>query len=150
MPLVIDCTTGEATIAADPVPTVAERKAAMRSQINSKRGRLFAAGYAPASGPLAGHTLQTRNVEDRSNWLTSQAAYSAAVAGGSGATMGANFRTAANDTVTTSYADGLAVLLAMAAWGAAVMGASWAHKDAVDAAEDHAALDNIDLGAGWP
>lgn len=150
MALVIDCTTGEASVVPDTVPTVAERKAVMRRQINTRRDAAFHAGYTPASGPLASHTLQTRDVEDRTNWLTSQAAYSAAVAGGAGAAMGANFRTAANETVTMSYADGLTVLLGMAAWGASVMAASWAHKDAVDAAQDDAALDAIDIGAGWP
>jgi hypothetical protein len=149
MAIVIDCATGEAIEVADPVPTLAERKAAKRRAINTRRDRCFAAGYTPASGPLQGHTLQTRDVEDRTNWLTSQAAYSAAVANGAGAVMGANFRTADNETVTMSYADGLGVLLGMAAWGAAVMGNSWSLKDAVDAAADDAALDAIDTGAGW-
>lgn len=74
----------------------------------------------------------------------------AAVAMGAGAVEDASFRTADNSTITLSYADGLAALLAMAAWGKAVMGRSWALKDAVAVAEDMAALAAIDIGAGWP
>jgi hypothetical protein len=49
-----------------------------------------------------------------------------------------------------SYADGLNVLLGMAAWGAACMSNSWALKDAANAAEDETALDAVDVESGWP
>lgn len=135
----------------DP-PTLFERKAAMKSAIDVLRDQAFADGFTVVGTgtDLDGHTLQTRDEDDKINWLTSQAAYSAAAAGGAGDVVDATFRTMSNDTVVLTYSEGLAVLLAMAAWGKTIMGNSWTLKDAVDAAEDHAALDAIDIGAGWP
>lgn len=152
--LVIDCGGGEETappiIRELPAPSLNEAKAALSAAIDARRDQCFADGFTPASGPLAGKTLQTRDVEDRTNWLTSQAAYSAAVASGAGAVEDAAFRTADNETIVLSYADGLGVLLAMAGWGKVIMGTSWALKDAVDAAMDIGALEAIDIEAGWP
>ena len=128
---------------------LSERKAALRDAVNDKLDALLTGGYTVQSGAMAGKVLQTR-LEDRTNWLVSQASYSAAVAAGQGAVEGARFRTADNATYTLTFADGLAVLLAMAAWGAACMDRSWALKDAIVAAEDQAALDLIDIEAGWP
>lgn len=149
---ILDLATGIETYEPDPVPTVPERQAMMRRQINDKRDGLFAAGF-PVSGTgtaLDGQTLQTRDESDKINWLTSQAAYSAAIAGGAGSVEGANFRTVSNATVTLTYTQGLNVLLAMAAWGKDIMGNSWVLKDAVADAEDGDALDLIDVEAGWP
>lgn len=148
--LIINCETSEEMLVATPAPTLEEAKAVAVIAIDRQRDAVLSAGFTPTSGPLAGKTLQTRNVEDRTNWLTSQAAYSAAAASGLGSVADATFRTADNETVVCTYADGLQTLLAMAAWGKAVMGASWALKDAVGAAEDLTALSAIDLGAGWP
>lgn len=135
--------------AVEPLP-LEEAQAMLRARIDARRDQCFADGFTPSSGPLAGKTLQTRGVEDRTNWLTSQAAYSAAVVSGDGAVENAAFRTADNETIVLSYADGLGVLLAMAGWGKAIMGNSWMLKDAVDAAEDVATLEAIDTEAGWP
>lgn len=122
-----------------------------RAEVDAKRDAVMAGGFVPANGPVAGHRLQTRNLDDRTNWLTSQAAYSAAVAGGHGAVMGAKFRTAGNQTIDASYDDGLATLLEMAAWGAAVMDRSWVMKDIeIGGAETFEALAAIDIEAGWP
>jgi len=125
-------------------------RAAKIEAVNARRDAVLTGGYTVQAGDMAGKVLQTRDLEDRTNWLISQGSYSAAVAGGHGAVVGARFRTADNETFTLSYADGLAVLLAMAAWGAAVMDNSWALKDAALAAEDAAALDGVDVEAGWP
>lgn len=148
--LIIDCATGEGTLVATPSLSLDEAKALARSAIDRRRDEVFAFGFTPSTGALAGKTLQTRNVEDRTNWLTSQAAYSAAVAGGFGSVVDATFRTANNETIACTYAQGLQTLLAMADWGKSVMGASWALKDAVEAAADLTALSSIDMEAGWP
>lgn len=148
--MIIDCTGGPPVITPVPPLTLAERKAALKADIEARAAQCFAAGFTPATGPLAGHTLQVRDNDDRTNWLTSQAAYAAAVAAGAGALPEAVFRTTANVTVTVTYQDGLEALLAMAAWGKQVMGNSWALKDAVDAAADDAELDLIDIATGWP
>ena len=84
------------------------------------------------------------------SWLTSQAAYGAAVAAGAGAISGATFRSAENITTVLTYAEGLGILLDMAAWAASVYGVCWSLKDAINACADDAALDGIDIETGWP
>ncbi|KQS55888.1 hypothetical protein ASG17_07510 [Brevundimonas sp. Leaf363] len=134
-----------------PAPTFEEAKAAKNAAVTARREAVFAAGFTPSTGALAGHTLQVRNETDKINWLTSQASYSAAVMGGHGAVMGATFRTADNETVVASFAEGLQVIVVgMATWGQQIMGRSWVLKDQIDAAPDRAALDAIDINAGWP
>lgn len=131
-------------------PTLEERKLQMTAVINAKRDQILTSGYSVPSGPLEGKVLQTRDLEDRTNWLISQGSYAAAVAAGQGNVAGAKFRTQSNETITLTFEEGLAVLLEMAAWGAAVMERSWDLKDVVAAAEDHDDLDAIDIEAGWP
>jgi hypothetical protein len=131
-------------------PSFDDLKAAKLAAVNAKLNEVLTGGFTVPSGDMAGKVLQTRNLEDRTNWLISQASYSAAVAAGQGAADGAEFRTADNSTFTLSYADGLTVLLGMAAWGAACMSNSWALKDAASAAEDEAALAAVDVEGGWP
>jgi hypothetical protein len=131
-------------------PTFEDRKSAKLAAVNAKLNEVLTGGFTVPSGDMAGKVLQTRNLEDRTNWLISQASYSAAVAAGQGAVEGAEFRTADNSTFVLSYSDGLAVLLGMAAWGAACMSNSWALKDAATAAEDETALDAVDVESGWP
>ncbi|MHA6686347.1 DUF4376 domain-containing protein [Mesorhizobium sp. A556] len=131
-------------------PTLEQLREAKIAAVNAKVSAVLSGGFTVPTGAMAGEVLQTRDNADRINWLVSQASYSAAVAGGQGAVEDAKFRTADNDTFTMSYADGLNVLLAMAAWGAACMDNSWSIKDAVNAADDQAALDAIDIDTGWP
>lgn len=134
-----------------PVADVlANRKEARRAEIYAKRDEIFGAGFTVPSGPMQGAVLQVRDNEDRTNWLTSQASYSTAVAMGHGDVVNASFRCADNTTHIVSYREGLQTLLAMAAWGAAVMARSWELKDAIAAAADLAELDAIDIGTGWP
>lgn len=125
-------------------------KARKKLQVDMTLGGKFQAGFTPTTGPLAGHTLQTRDSDDRTNWLTSQAAYLAQVNAGNGAALEADFRDEANATVTLSYVDGYTALLQMAAWGKALFQNTWALKDQIKAAADEAALDAIDVTAGWP
>lgn len=134
-----------------PVLTLDELRAAKRGEVEAELAERFAAGYSPATGPLAGHTLQVRDIEDRTNWLTSQAAYAAAVHAGFGDVLGADFRTAANRTVSLTFAEGLDVLVnGMAAWGRALMARSWALKDWVaDDARTAEELQAFDARAAW-
>jgi hypothetical protein len=125
-------------------------KAGKRAQVGVQLTKRMSAGFTPATGPIAGKTLQVRDETDQINWLTSQAAYLAAVSAGQGAAMGATFRTADNSTITCSFSDGLNTLLAMADWGKQLYQKSWSLKDAIIAAEDQAALDAINVSAGWP
>lgn len=148
--LIIDCETGATTFVTAPAISLEDAKLMAAASVDRRRDAAFAAGFTPSSGPLAGKALQTRNLDDRTNWLTSQAAYAAAVASGAGNVVDATFRTSDNETVICTYAEGLQTLLAMAAWGKAVMGASWNLKDAISAAADLTSLAAIDIEAGWP
>jgi hypothetical protein len=128
-------------------------RAAKSASVDAKRDAILLGGFtvpSEVSTALAGRVLQTRNETDRTAWLTSQAAYQAAVINGQGATEGAIFRPEDNISTTVSYAEGLNILLAMAAWGAAIYGRSWDLKDAIAEAADSAALDVIDVDTGWP
>lgn len=116
----------------------------LRRQVDARAAQAFAAGFAPAHADFTGERLQVRDAEDRTNWLTSQASYSAAVAAEMGDIVDASFRTMANRTITVSYADGLQILLGMAAWGRDILAVAWAKKDALAAGEA------IDLDDGWP
>lgn len=144
-------TFGNIAFAGDPAPSLVEAKAIKNRAVTAKRESVFAAGYTPASGPLAGHTLQCRDVQDRTNWLTSAVGYSAAVQAGAGNVAGATFRTQDNETVTITYAEAVTVLLqGMQVWGQQIMARSWELKDEIDAAADGAELDAIDINTGWP
>ncbi|TPK15161.1 DUF4376 domain-containing protein [Mesorhizobium sp. B2-5-9] len=152
---VFDCATGESREhtqeeLAAMVPTLDEAKAASRAAVTDRLTAILSAGYHHDFGdPHGVQVLQTRDNTDRINWLTSQAAYSAAVMSGAGAAPGATFRTADNVDIILSYADGHGVLLAMAAWGASQYANSWALKNAIAAAEDADALAAIDTASGW-
>lgn len=127
--------------------TVAKR--ALNAQVNEKLAAVMAAGFTPATGPLAGHTLQLRDLEDRANWQDSRRRYKEYVDEGAGELPGATFRTAANVNVGCTFAEGLQALNDMEAWGWRMMMRSWTLKDQVKAASDRAALDAIDINAGW-
>src|SRR5687768_5452844 len=134
-------------------PSLVVLKSAKADAVSAKRDVVLCSGFTvpeEVSVALGGRVLQTRDQTDRTAWLTSQAAYQAAVAGGQGSTEGAKFRPLDNITTTLSYSEGLNVLLAMAAWGKAVYGRSWELKDAIAAAADSAALNAIDIESGWP
>lgn len=126
-------------------------KAQKLAQIASKLDDVLSSGYAvpsTISTGLAGKVLQTRE-SDRTNWLASQAMYSAAIAAGHGADQIAVFRAADNSVSPITANEGAAVLLAMAAWGASMTRHSWTLKDAVSAATSAAAVAAIDETAGW-
>lgn len=133
-----------------PALSLSDRKAALHAAVHAKRDTILAGGFTHDFGAHGVRVLQTRNVDDKIAWLTSQASYSTAVAAGAGAVMGASFRPEDDETFTVSFQDGRDALLAMAAWGAAVYANSWSLKDAIAAASDEAALDAIDIEAGWP
>lgn len=126
-----------------------ERKAAKLTAIKNAGEAIMQIGF-PFETPEHGlQHLQTRNDTDRTNWLTSQAAYQAQVGAGQGAVVGAHFRTAENNTVSRTFLEGYQLILQMAAWGANLYGVSWAKQDAVRAATTDAELDAVSLTDGW-
>jgi len=149
---VYDCATGDMTEAEDSPIDLGVRKANVREKISAQTQAVFDAGYTVPTGTLAGHNLQCRNETDRTNWLTSLSMYQVAVAAGQGDVVDAVFRTTANETIKTTYAEGFQAILGIAQWGRAVYARSWALKDACEAAADGAALDAVEAGIlnGWP
>lgn len=141
-----DCTVIDAN---SPAMTIDDLKAMKRAEVDRYLADQFAAGFVPSSGPLAGHTLQVRDDTDRTNWLTSQASYQAAIAAGAGAAAGATFRTAENETITATFQEGFDALMAMAAWGQGLMGKSWALKDALAALADFSNVQEFDVPDHW-
>lgn len=136
-----------------PGPTLDELKAAARAAVKAKLASIFNDdGYTVTAGPLAGQVLQWRlsPSQDRTNWLTSEAAYTAAVAAGQGDVAAARFRTKANTNFTITIAEGLSAILGMAAVGQDVVARSWALFDQVDGAEAPEDLpSDEDIAGGW-
>jgi hypothetical protein len=124
-------------------------KARKKGEVDLHLYELFQGGFTPSSGPLTGHVLQTRDDTDRTNWLTSQAAYRAAIDQGAGAVSGASFRTADNLTITCTYQEGFDALMAMADWGKTIMGKSWTLKDQITAITSSADVEAYDVNAQW-
>lgn len=129
-----------------PLDTLKARK---RGQVDLYLYARFQVGFAPTTGPLTGHTLQVRDDTDRTNWLTSQAAYLAQINAGNGAVSAAEFRTADNVTITCSYSDGYSTLLGMGAWGKELMRKSWSLKDQINALTNPADVTAYDVAAAW-
>lgn len=126
-----------------------ERKAAKIQAVKLAGDTIMQVGF-PFETPEYGlQHLQTRNDTDRTNWLTSQAAYQAMIAMGQGDVPGAHFRTAENNTITRTFMEGYQLILQMAGWGAHLYGVSWAKQDAVRATTNDAELDAIVVGEGW-
>lgn len=129
-----------------PLDTLKARK---KAEVDIYLGGQFMLGFSPTSGPLMGHTLQTRDTTDRTNWLTSQAAYRTAIDQGAGAVEGATFRTADNITITCTYQEGFDALMSMADWGKTLMGKSWTLKDQISALTDSASVTSYDVPTQW-
>jgi hypothetical protein len=141
-----DCTVLNADA---PSMTIEDAKQAKRAEVDAYLGAQFYAGFSATSGPLVGHVLQARDTTDRTNWLTSQASYRTAIDQGAGAVEGAEFRTAANETVTCTYQEGFDALMEMASWGKTLMGKSWTLKDQIAALTSVADVEAYDVNAQW-
>lgn len=118
--------------------------------VNARRDQVLGAGYQHNFGGSAGvRTLDNRNLSDARNWLILGRRVDRMVAAGDEADL-VTVRDAANENFTASAETVQTALIAMEDWGTAVLGVSWALRDAIEAAEDETALGAIDLDAGWP
>ena len=75
-------------------------KAAKKAAINAKLETVPPADLPSPPARWPAKVLQTRNLEDRTNWLISQTSYSAAVAGGMGAVEGRSSAPPTQNTFT--------------------------------------------------
>jgi len=145
----VACARGKRPLTADELAARRAAVVAARVEVvNAERDRRLTGGFRYDFGGTIGPTvLQTRDADDKVNWLVSKGIYRDLVAAGQGAQMAARFRSADNVTFLVSVADGLAALVAMETWGAAVLARSWALKDALADGADPAGLD---ITQGWP
>ena len=93
-------------------------------------------------------TLQLRTAEDKANWLTLKGAADEAVAAGLGAELATlPIRCTSNAMRQVTWASVAQIMIALRAWGAAMMGRYWSLKDAIANAADED-LGSIDIEAG--
>lgn len=125
-----------------------ERKVSARAGVETIYNSKLEVGFV-ADLPNGQATFQIR-VKDQPNWLTAKALYQDAIAAGQGSAAGARMRDVTDAIHLLTFDQANAVLADMASYGAALMGANWALKDAIKAAASVADLEAIDLTAGWP
>lgn len=107
--------------------------------------------YAPTTGPLAGHAIQTGRAEDQLRLDQSLSIYRRKIETGEGAEVKARFRTAVNEDVLVSYEQGYAVITdGIGDWGKRITHKAWDLTNAILAATTKAKLEAIDIESGWP
>lgn len=133
-----------------PAPDLDALKAAKKADVDAISDAKMAAGYPRDFGASYGvKVLQTRD-SDKPNWLAlAQTATAAIIQGQPNAPLGA-IRTQDNVNVPVTAQVALATMLGMQAYLAPILANAWALKDAIAAAPDTAALNAIDINAGWP
>lgn len=93
--------------------------------------------------------LQTRDDEDRINWLILGRLCDYLISSSQGSTP-VQLRTADNAIVALPASTCEAVLLAMLNRGAAIMGHAWTLKNSIAQAPTVAAVNAVNITAGWP
>jgi hypothetical protein len=128
-------------------PTFVPRKL---EQITAAYDAFAAAGF-PVTLEGVAETLQVGRDVDRTNWLTVYGICLEGIAAGVGDVPGLIFlQTTSNRRYEMSFNEALAIIRDLRAWGLAAW-ANWnALKDAARSAENNAALNAIDVNAGYP
>lgn len=124
----------------------AEKQSALSAEYQS-RIQSFPWDFGAPFGVLH---LQLRDVTDQANWLTLQCKAQMLIAAGQGDAEVLAIRTEENITVPVTANVAAQVMDALSSFGGNMKAHQWALKDAIMAAEDQAALDAIDITAGWP
>lgn len=125
------------------------RKVAMRREVDALWALHQETGYDHDFGAPGVHRLQTRE-SDLPYWLALAQTASIQVGLGNGDEPHGAIRTADNVNISVTASQALAAMLGTQAHLGAILAHSWTLKDMVTAAEDVAALDAIDVSAGWP
>lgn len=122
----------------------------MLSDVNDRRNAKIAGGYQHNFGGTAGtRMLDQRGESDAINWLGLKGIADSMVADGQGAVL-LGLRDASNSTFEASATTVAAAILGMGMWRSSIIAHSWTLKDAIADSPDAAALDLIDIDAGWP
>ena len=128
---------------------LAGAKDVRRREVDRRRDAAFDHGFV-ADLPGGGQTRFQMRPSDRLNWLDAGAQCDDEIAGGNGDAAGAVLRCAGDVNHDMTFAQARAILAAMTRHRDAIRRHSWQLKDAIEAAADPAALDAIDIEAGWP
>lgn len=130
-------------------PGIEGRKVAMRREVDALLALDQETGYDHDFGAHGVHRLQTRE-SDLPYWLALAQTASIQIGLGNGDVPHGAIRTADNVNVPVTASQALAAMLGMQAHLGAILAHSWALKDQIAAAADGAALDAVDITAGWP
>lgn len=130
-----------AALPPDEPMALADRKAAMRDAVNARKAALDNGVALTPSGPC--------NCDSDSRGKISGAVLSY-IAQGQPAEFSIDWTMADDSDVTLSGAELVAMGLSVGGFIEDVHGHSRVLKAAIDAAEDHDALDAIDISEGWP
>jgi hypothetical protein len=140
--------TGETELVDLPAPTLADQKAVKTEAVKARFAAVLLGGF---SYDFAGttHRLDMRDANDQANWLTLRDDCRDLIAAGSGAQT-VHIRSADNVTFAVTAQEAFDFTAAMRAWGKAAYARKWALEAEIEAAQSEAALNAIDLAAGWP
>jgi hypothetical protein len=128
---------------------LADARGVLKAAVKRRQAELFAAGWTHDFGAAGTHTLDLRDADDKANWTLLLIKTQGMIAAGGGA-LPVTLRTQANATIELTATDANAAMIAFLAWGEDMLTAKWDRDAAIDAAEEHAALEAIDIEAGWP
>lgn len=123
--------------------------AARCADVDAERDRRMALYLHDFGAPHGVLGLQLRDADDKANWLTLKDTARDLIAAGQGAAL-LPLRTTENVVLQLSAEQIVAVLGSMAAHGASVLAASWAHKDAIRALATVEPVATYDITTGWP
>ncbi|MEN9924073.1 MAG: hypothetical protein RL268_199 [Pseudomonadota bacterium] len=149
---VFDCALGReltpeeiAALPAETRPTIAVRKAALWEQVKANRDAMTDAPGAVTQTPLGSVQVDAKSKQNINGLVTM-----ALIAKGAGAPFSEPFTLADNSVATLNADQMIGLGVAVGKYVAAVHEVARALRDAIEAAATHAALDAIDIGAGWP
>ena len=131
------------------MPSLAERRRARRDEVNAERDRLQHLGVPYAfPDPVTG-TIDTRNSDDMANILGLHQAALGLMAAAPDVVF-CSFRDAEDQDHDLTPTQMAALYQAVMARRTALYQHGWTLKGQIEAAADAAALDAIDVSAGWP
>lgn len=126
-----------------------EAKRTASNAVNALRDEKIAAGYTHNFGGTAGiRTLDQRSEADAINWLGLKAIADMMVANDQGGEL-LSIRDAGNATFSASAATVAGAIASMGIWRSGVLAHSWSLKDQIAASAEVAAVEAIDIQAGW-
>lgn len=136
-------------IADEAAVALAEAKALRKEAVQELSDRKSAEGYEHDFGPDGVHVLQTRT-SDRANWNALATLCHAMMIGGQPTAPVGTIRTEGNINIPVTAETAHTAMVAMQAHLADVIRHGWTLKDQINAAPDVAAVEAIDIDAGWP